>query len=665
MRVQSAQRHLGERLGNESGIALITVLFLLILMTILGLTMMVSVNSDMMINGYYGNARASYYAADSGLNISRQYLINQVTAAVSSTPCTGWVTGNPGAGCTTAPLNGSTAASTAIANLLAAYGSFANGKLNTSGAVNSWPISFMVLNTAACPSTFVQAAGSPVTTNNAFGQIDSYKFTFNYNLCSIGTSSSLQRSTVTETGSIIVSVQAPANNINTSYAYYGAFIDNYSVCSAPLVPGTFQGPVFTNSALEFENSGAYIFTGKVGQVNPKADYWSGGGCTQSATQPSGFNITYQQGFLEGQTAKALPPNSYSQKYAVLDGIGCGEGTSSCTSNSQPPDPATVTPNPMTTYLKNISGAAYAGTGTTGVYLPYSGTTYGGVPVNGTPEGGGFYVEGSASIVLTPGTDTSGNPTQIYQITQGSTVTTITTNIAANTTTVHSGGTTKTLTGVPVNLITGNAVPSAVLYVNGTITGLTGPGQGLAAIQNNVMVTIAGSSNIDITGDLKYTTEPIQSTYSSDTPIASLNGVTTLPQIIAANDANVLGVYTASGNIVLQSPYSNQNLQVDGSLAAIGGMTTDSTPGQCTSSTCGFLVNGSINTFNNLGGQVQTNIFGANMNTQNTYYDPRFAGVQNFAPPFFPATSDYDVNPPSAPNIYSTQQRTSWSWVPVQ
>ncbi len=476
----------------------------------------------------------------------------------------------------------------------------------------------------------------------------------------------MQRSTVTESGTIIISIQAPPNRLNTSYAYYGAFIDNYNVpaCSSgALVPGIFEGPAFTNGAWGFNNSGAYTFTGQVGQASSKADYWSGSGCSASATVPSGFNVNFQQGFSEGVAAKQLPPNSYSQKYAVLDGVGCGEAGTSCLTGP-PPDPSTVSGNPMGTYLKNLSGTAYAGTGTSGVYLPYSGLTYGGVQVNGVPEGGGIYVEGSASIVLTPGTDTSGNPTQIIQITQGATVTTITTNIAKNTTTFASGGTSKTLTGVPVNQITGTAIPSAVLYVDGTITGLTGPGQGQAAIQNNAMLTIAGSGNIDITGDLIYTTEP-NALSNADTPIASLSGVNNLNQLIAANDANVLGVFTASGNINLQSPYSNKNLQVDGSLAAIGGMTTDPTPGLCTSSTCGFTVSGSINTFNNLGGQQQTNIFSGNMQYQNTYYDSRFAAVQNFAPPFFPATSDYDLNAPTAPTVYSTQQRTSWSWVPVQ
>jgi len=193
----------------------------------------------------------------------------------------------------------STAASNAIANLLAAYGSFSNGKLNTNGAVNSWPTSFMIVQnipatatTPACSSTFVQPVGSPVTTVNTYGQINSYKFTFNYTLCSIGTSSALQRATVSENGNITVLIQAPPNNLNQSYSYYGAFIDNYNPCQqGALVPGIFEGPAFTNGAWGFMNSGAYTFTGPVGQAGAMADYWTGGTCTPSATTPSGLIST--------------------------------------------------------------------------------------------------------------------------------------------------------------------------------------------------------------------------------------------------------------------------------------------------------------------------------------------------------------------------------------
>src|SRR6185295_14599921 len=70
---------------DEQGVALVTTLLLLLLMTGMTVAMMLSVNSDMLINGYYRNFRGSFYAADSGLNIARQSILNQLTAAVPAT----------------------------------------------------------------------------------------------------------------------------------------------------------------------------------------------------------------------------------------------------------------------------------------------------------------------------------------------------------------------------------------------------------------------------------------------------------------------------------------------------------------------------------------------------------------------------------------------------
>src|ERR1041385_3971575 len=67
---------------NERGVALITTLLLLMLLTGLSLAMVLSVRSDMLINGYYRNFRGSFYAADSGLNAARTYIQNQVVAAI-------------------------------------------------------------------------------------------------------------------------------------------------------------------------------------------------------------------------------------------------------------------------------------------------------------------------------------------------------------------------------------------------------------------------------------------------------------------------------------------------------------------------------------------------------------------------------------------------------
>src|SRR5476649_2531350 len=57
---------------DERGVALITTLLLLMLLTGLTLAMAWSSRSDMLINGYYRNFRGSFYAADSGINIMRQ-----------------------------------------------------------------------------------------------------------------------------------------------------------------------------------------------------------------------------------------------------------------------------------------------------------------------------------------------------------------------------------------------------------------------------------------------------------------------------------------------------------------------------------------------------------------------------------------------------------------
>ena len=72
----------GQRRNHERGVALITTLLLLMLLTALTLTMAWSARSDMLINGYYRNFRGSFYAADSGLNIVRQAAINQFAPGV-------------------------------------------------------------------------------------------------------------------------------------------------------------------------------------------------------------------------------------------------------------------------------------------------------------------------------------------------------------------------------------------------------------------------------------------------------------------------------------------------------------------------------------------------------------------------------------------------------
>jgi hypothetical protein len=190
----------------------------------------------------------------------------------------------------------------------------------------------------------------------------------------------------------------------------------------------------------------------------------------------------------------------------------------------------------------------------------------------------------------------------------------------------------------------------MLYVDGTISSLSGPGQGQAAIQNYNAVTITANGNVDITGDVDYATEPVTSTQNQIVPGTNppcCNG-TPVATLIPGNDyGQVLGIFTATGNINLQSSYANHNLEVDGSLACISATGTG-----------GFTVSGSVNTFNNIGGQIQSSIYSANMTTQNTYFDRRFTSKPGFAPPWFPSTT-LTQGGALPTNVSPSVQRISW------
>ena len=106
---------------GDHGFALVFTLLLLSMMSLMALAMVFSSTSDMLINGYYRNARGSFYAADSGLNIARQQLQDQIVAQVPST-----FTTNP------IPTG---AAATVLSSVLTAYAS--STSLNAGQAANS------------------------------------------------------------------------------------------------------------------------------------------------------------------------------------------------------------------------------------------------------------------------------------------------------------------------------------------------------------------------------------------------------------------------------------------------------------------------------------------------------------------------------------------------
>lgn len=608
---------------RQRGVALITALMLLLILSGLSIVMVLSTNSDMMTNGYYRGFRGSFYAADSGVNTARVALINQLVGAVNK----GYSTTTP------AYTNSATVASTAQSAMLSTYGSSsALTGIGKGQAANSYPESFQVtavtVGTPTC-TTIGGNTGSTCAAPSWANGLSAYgwEYSFPYSITTQGQAQGSTGSTITDSGNIMIDATLSASGTKTSFAAWGMFINNYAICSgSDLVPGTITGPVFTNGSWTFGNSGKYIFTDPVGSANSKAGY-DASSCAQSTGgSANGISPTFQKGFAWGQPSVPLPTDDYNQAQAVLDGKGVASGAPT---NAQ-----------LHASLMNASQTAYPSSGTSsGVYLPYQ-------IVSGTPTftGGGIYIQGSATVQLSTsgtctknssGVCTGGSYSQIYTITQGSgksaVTTTVTVNLGSNTTTMVSGGSTVTISGIPEQYdpVTGALIgPATMLYDNGSITKLSGPGQGVPAIQDGNALTITADGDVTITGDILYKTEPVTLTQNQ---IAGQPADTLIPN---SNNGQSLGIFTANGNVNMANTQSNGNLEIDASIA-----TLCAAGGSCTASASGGLVNtgNSINTLNIVGGRIQNNIMNIGATTRNVYFDRRYT-AGGFSPPWFPSTT---------------------------
>jgi Tfp pilus assembly protein PilX len=602
------------RSRNEKGITLVTTLLLLLLLVGMSLTMVLAVSSESLINGFYGRYRGSFYAADSGVAAGRQQLMNLLGANVAA-----------GFNAAASPItNPATAGATAANTMKTSYSGYTN--VNSSG---SWQERFMVSQAyVATPPNTVAAScsvqgGEPLSmgtscanpipqpsVQNNYPPISAYVYTFPYTMTIVGQSQGSEVATITDSGTIIVTAPTSPPAYNQSFAAWGMFIGTYALCSSDLVPGTITGPVFTNGSWNFGNSGPYTFTDSVGQVNGTAGWDNGSTCTPSATATNGIRPSFGGGFNVAQNAIPLPANSFNQEQAVIDGIG---NTTTAPSNST-----------LNGALKNAAGAAYpTGGASSGVYVPYSVT---GSPAVKTFTGGGIYVEGSASVKLTPG---SNSTAQVYTIVQSGVTTTITIDPAAGsagTTTIStnsgSGAGTQVINGVPQQFSSAGVSQgdATMLFVDGAITALTGPGQGQPAIQNGTALTVvaSGNNNITVTGDILYKTEPVTMASSPTTPIDTL--------VPANNTGQVLGIFTSGGNVQLANTQSNGNLEIDASIATIS------------QTGSGGIVNtgSNINTLTIVGGRIQNTIQSIGATTRNVLFDRRF--LSGFSPPWFPSTT---------------------------
>ena len=642
---------------QDRGVALIITLLLLFLLSIVGLAAVLSSSSDMMINGYYKNYRGSFYAADSGVNMGREALY---TYFQNNSPAS-WPTTQ-------------SAATTAGTTLATTAGTYVTGLYGTSTSLNQWaansvPASFKITTATVTPP------GAPTGTQVS-GNYTQWVYTYGYQLTSQGSSTGSETAQITEKGAITVTVTQASGTTSTtaSFAAFGAFIDSFSACQGPLVQGYMTGPMYAmgNWNLSTGSSPGYTFTDPISQTGSQFSYYDGNSCSNSSSVPytfhdgSSVNPSFQGGYNLNVTPVGLPPDSFGQEWAVLDGKGCGESTNVC-GNPSSPSPGAPTNAQLNGVLKNISQTAYPTAGaSSGVYLPYT-CTGGTCSLNA--NSGGIYVEGSGSNVSTTvtmstanGPGGASNPSaQVYTIAQtvsnSTTTTTITVDPVANTTKVVSGATTLTLSGVPQNLVTGQA--ATMVYVNGDVS-VSGPSSG-AAIQNNSMVNLTANGDITQTGNILYATEPVTTsanqTVSGSSP-ACCNGEPAdylIPQ--NQNMNQVLGLFTANGNFILSPSSNGANIETDASVAMI------SSAGVSNSSIGHMSTGNSVGTWTNIGGRMENRAASVSMSSSNVYFDRRFQ-ARTFAPPWFPSTTvttNMLTNTIVSASTPSTPSRTFWQY----
>jgi len=140
--------------------------------------------------------------------------------------------------------------------------------------------------------------------------------------------------------------------------------------------------------------------------------------------------------------------------------------------------------------------------------------------------------------------------------QNGVTTTITIDAGSNTTVVNAGGKTTTIAGVPTqnDPATGAVTrDGAMLYVMAHHLAVrTRTGQ--AAIQDGTALTVTAANNVTVTGDILYKTPPVTQTAKPD----SRNSCR---YTYSGNDnKQVLGIFTATGDIQLNNTQSNGNLE---------------------------------------------------------------------------------------------------------
>src|SRR5437660_9737095 len=165
---------------DERGVALITTLLLLMLLTGLTLAMAWSARSDMLVNGYYRNFRGSFYAADSGINVMRQAMVPLFQPGGAMYP-TNFAVG-------TNPLPSPATETAVMALINGTYGTKSVTGTGTGTASASWPGQYQGNLSLVLQSCTTDIPNTPKLCNPFPPAAKSVTYTYAYTITSIGTS---------------------------------------------------------------------------------------------------------------------------------------------------------------------------------------------------------------------------------------------------------------------------------------------------------------------------------------------------------------------------------------------------------------------------------------------------------------------------------------------
>ncbi len=649
--------------------ALITALLTMAILLALGMAIVFSATTDTVTTKSQRVGEQAFFIADAGIGIARRALAQAFGEELNKiqTGETGFYSGPTSAGANQFPDV------QVIPNPDGTWNIpfYARVKARAEALIRDQARDqlFDQLNGSSFQVNFSPLAGTQPGLQKSSQNLAVQSIVFAYSLQVVGTTTAGGSATVDETGrisAVVTLTNGPPSGgpRDFSFSGFGAFFDVGDDPNHPeyvLVPGTFSGPVHTNTHFAFYTPWQYNFRNIISQVDPNIRDYQRGMVAIPQSDYYGIHLS-SEGYK--QTSKVpLPTNEFSQEYAVINATGIVDTYPDGT----PVDPPAVMPkdgsgNPLPIFgasgrvtaealaanlrsVANTSPAVSGGSLAQGVYIS-SGD-------GSTITGAGIYVQGTADDVQLYA-DNKGGPAsqadQVYVVTQGSTTTTIRVNYSANTTTISSGATSRTYTGVPMDRQDPNNPRSgASLYVNGGITSLRGgkdSSNNRAAIASQTALTITAQRSIKVTGDLKYA-DPVVN--SDGTPVSNISSV-----------SNVLGLFTNDGNIYLDAKTnyvsSGLSIEIDAANAVFNSDTSNDSQAPKTGQEGGITTwygsghstPSSSDRIRLVGSDVEKNNSLVDYYNGDTYFDVRFSGG-TFRPPFFPGTN-YSLGSPPVANV---------------